>query len=147
MEEVRDNLVDTEYFYSSEYISDSDLKILKKLDTWLVTSFPDQFPYDEIIKSFHNVGKHFVAKPLLNKLAFARGKIRAKSNLVYTDILIFLDIILDKYDGTYDYQSYLALPLLELPDETHFDEDVQIHWSKLDWRLVVFVIDCVQCEL
>ncbi|MEV0730767.1 tryptophan 2,3-dioxygenase family protein [Polymorphospora sp. NPDC050346] len=84
---------------------------LRELTNWLSSGAdPETFPYLEVVAEFQRTGKHFVDKELLALLDQCRaaagpaGPLRA-----------FLDIALDKWDGCYDYRTYLALPLLRMP--------------------------------
>ncbi|MDG4797059.1 hypothetical protein [Micromonospora sp. WMMD1082] len=88
---------------------------------WLSgTAGPRSFPYSAVLDEFHRVGKHFVEKSFLALLDEARGKVASRtpadgdaSTRLLTD---FLDVALDKWDGRYDYRSYLALRLLRFSD-------------------------------
>ncbi|WP_222844422.1 hypothetical protein [Saccharomonospora sp. CUA-673] len=66
---------------------------------------------------YHEVGKHFVDEEMLRLLEQARTllpTIPGPWPLVQT-LAAFLDTALDKQDGTYDYTSYIGLPLLQVP--------------------------------
>lgn len=79
------------------------------LEAWLAGSGdPESFPYEEVLTSFHRVGKHFVPAPVLDALDKART-VRPADQLA-----TFLDTLLDKRDGRYDYQTYLALAMLPM---------------------------------
>jgi hypothetical protein len=82
---------------------------VRELTNWLSGgSDPDSFPYLPVLAEFHRTGKQFVAKELLALL----DQIRATS---VAPLHTFLDVALDKWDGRYDYQTYLALSLLPMP--------------------------------
>ncbi len=97
---------------------------MRELTSW-VSGFsdPDNFPYPAVLAEFHRVGKHFVEKELLAlldeiraQLPAARGGPDAAGRPGPARLLRdFLDVALDKWDGRYDYRSYLGLPLLGLP--------------------------------
>nr|WP_230416571.1 tryptophan 2,3-dioxygenase family protein [Micromonospora tarapacensis] len=83
------------------------------------TAGPTSFPYSAVLHEFHRVGKHFVEKSFLALLDEARARVASRApacddapTRLLTD---FLDVTLDKWDGRYDYRSYLALRLLPLP--------------------------------
>jgi hypothetical protein len=86
---------------------------VNELTDWLPDPVPSRFPYDAVVAEFHRVGKHFVSDRLLGQLATARERLAGDP----TDLLLgrFLDVALDKWDGRYDYPSYTALSLLDLP--------------------------------
>ncbi|MFJ8582223.1 tryptophan 2,3-dioxygenase family protein [Micromonospora sp. NPDC093277] len=97
---------------------------MRELTSWLSgTSDPDRFPYAAVLERFHRVGKHFVEKDLLALLDETRARLtptgadsttgRGSGTRLLAD---FLDVTLDKWDGRYDYRTYLALRLLGLPD-------------------------------
>ncbi|MFG3705911.1 hypothetical protein ACGF7U_14415 [Micromonospora sp. NPDC047670] len=91
---------------------------MHELTSWLSgAADPRTFPYPAVLRKFHEVGKHFVEKELLALLDESRARVAGASAAVgdarrLTD---FLDVALDKWDGRYDYRSYLALRLLRLP--------------------------------
>ncbi|MFI5933709.1 tryptophan 2,3-dioxygenase family protein [Actinoplanes sp. NPDC051494] len=78
------------------------------------------FPYAEVLDAYREVGKHWVPRSLLEALAGARPGARGQVRLL-------LDVLLDKFDGRYDYRSYLALPLLEPDDAGHLIADLVRH--------------------
>jgi tryptophan 2,3-dioxygenase len=79
------------------------------LESWLAgPGTEDSFPYDEVLTCFHRVGKHFVPAPVLDALDKARTARPADQ------LARFLDTLLDKRDGRYDYQTYLALAMLPM---------------------------------
>ncbi|WP_320068679.1 hypothetical protein [Micromonospora sp. RTGN7] len=100
---------------------------MRELTNWLSgRADPDSFPYLPVTAEFQRSGKHFVGKELLALL----DEIRARSRAPAIDegsasarlLRDFLDVALDKWDGRYDYRSYLALSLLGLP--CHDDGDI-----------------------
>ena len=100
---------------------------MRELTNWLSgTTDPRTFPYAAVLREFHRVGKHFVDPRLLELLDGARQRLaapeRTGSGAAPGLLDDFLDATLDKWDGRYDYRSYLALRLLRLP--TGEDEPV-----------------------
>ena len=92
---------------------------MRALTHWLSgPAGPQSFPYSAVLEEFHRVGKHFVEKKFLALLDQARARVSGlpaagdEPTRLLTD---FLDVALDKWDGRYDYRSYLALRLLRLP--------------------------------
>jgi hypothetical protein len=69
----------------------------------------DTFPVDSVVDYVQRVGKHFLPAELLDVLDKERAAGPAP------ELARFLDVVLDKHDGRYDYVSYLALDLLPLP--------------------------------
>ncbi|MEU5549831.1 MULTISPECIES: tryptophan 2,3-dioxygenase family protein [unclassified Micromonospora] len=91
---------------------------VRELTSWSAgAADPDEFPYDQVVDAFHRVGKHFVDKELLARLDEARARVTGYDERARL-LRDFLDVALDKWDGRYDYRSYLALRLLRLPDGT-----------------------------
>ncbi|MDT0531660.1 tryptophan 2,3-dioxygenase family protein [Micromonospora sp. DSM 115977] len=95
------------------------MRFVRELTSWLSgAGEPDSFPYSAVLAEFHRVGKHFVDKELLALLDQARAQstVPAAARDAHARLLgDFLDAALDKWDGRYDYRSYLALRLLRLP--------------------------------
>ncbi|WP_223884278.1 tryptophan 2,3-dioxygenase family protein [Micromonospora craniellae] len=91
---------------------------MRELTSWSAgVADPGAFPYDPVVDAFHRVGKHFVDKELLARLDEARARVAGHDERARL-LRDFLDVALDKWDGRYDYRSYLALRLLRLPDGT-----------------------------
>src|SRR5215208_1417480 len=84
---------------------------------WLSSRNAGDFPYDAVVAEYHRVGKHFVAKELLEALAGVRAVLAEVRGSVTSVRLLdrFLDGALDKWDGRYANPTYLALSLLPLP--------------------------------
>ncbi|WP_039828269.1 hypothetical protein [Nocardia testacea] len=111
---------------------------------------PATFPYDKVIACYRAVGKHFVPESLLHELHHLRILLRAVRGPATTELRRFLDIALDKWDGTYDYTTYLALPLLPLPDAEVIDLDLsglsRAH-ARRDRLLLLLIADLIAFEL
>lgn len=93
----------------------------------------------EILSEVHKVGKHFIAEEKLQQLAAYRDKLILSSADDW--MLTFLNIILDKFDDTYDYRSYLALNLLRWQSCTENSADY------IDWQLTIITVDLIRFEL
>ncbi|WP_323135752.1 tryptophan 2,3-dioxygenase family protein [Micromonospora peucetia] len=143
------------------------MRFVRELTSWLSgTAEADNFPYSEVLAEFHRVGKHFVEKELLALLDQIRTQVTvpaagppAPAVRLLRD---FLDVALDKWDGRYDYRSYLALRLLRLPcgeddgpgreDDGHGDGDGPLAGADSarrgrDQLLVRLVADALAFEL
>lgn len=92
---------------------------MNALTDWLVAPVPGRFPYDAVLDEFHRVGKHFVSDQLLKQLAVGRDRLGRSSSGEAGLLERFLDTALDKWDGRYDYSSYTALAVLDLPADDH----------------------------
>jgi tryptophan 2,3-dioxygenase len=101
---------------------------MRALDQWMTRPEPSAFPFREVQAEFHRVGKHFAPVSLLQRLDEARRLLTATGPVTSSgldknapDVMErvflqrFLDVCLDKWDGRYDYHSYLGLDLLDLP--------------------------------
>jgi tryptophan 2,3-dioxygenase len=94
---------------------DNALQIaLLELAAWRRAPDPRAFPYDAVVGAFRDVGKHFVARELLEELDCVRAGV-PDGCPVHRELARFLDTALDKFDGRYDNPSYLALDQLGLP--------------------------------
>ncbi|WP_432958953.1 tryptophan 2,3-dioxygenase family protein [Micromonospora haikouensis] len=99
------------------------MPFVRELTSWRAgPSDPGDFPYSAVLGEFQRVGKHFVEKELLALLDEIRTRVVAAADRAVPGatgparlLCDFLDVALDKWDGRYDYRSYLALPLLRLP--------------------------------
>lgn len=110
---------------------------MHELSDWMQNLERGGLPFDAVAAEVHRVGKHFLPTDLLARLAGARAELR-----LMTD---FLDVALDKWDGVYDYESYIALSLLPLPGsgpgtDTDIDADLRRH-DRLAVLLMGEVID------
>lgn len=97
---------------------------MRELTRWLSESATAaDFPYSPVLHRFHSVGKHFVPDDLLVDLDRIRRHLPARTTVEPASARLlrdFLDVALDKWDGRYDYRSYLALPVLRLTGgDTH----------------------------
>jgi tryptophan 2,3-dioxygenase len=84
---------------------------LAQVQQWLAAPCPDAFPLAAVLAEFRDVGKHFVAAPLLAALAEARKVVPKSAQALRR----FLDTTLDKHDRRFDNPTYLALHDLPLP--------------------------------
>ena len=85
----------------------SQAQVLSAIARWRSHGAGDEFPDDLLVSRIRGVGKHFLDPGVLTALDSARDLLSGPGFLAD-----FLDVVLDKYDGRYDYPSYTALPLL-----------------------------------
>lgn len=118
------------------------------LETWLGRRTAEPFPFDAIVERYWTVGKHFVDRPTLESLDRARRSLSMRAGACPDSAraLAFLDVALDKFDGRYDYRSYLALALLPLPG-TDAREGLQAAARRRDRLIVQLVADLLDFEL
>ncbi|MEH1124757.1 hypothetical protein [Micromonospora sp. CPCC 206061] len=89
---------------------------MDELTTWMRDRSPARFPFEAVHEAFQRAGKHFVAKRLLVVLDQARRELGPSPDTPAGRRLHgYLDCLLDKHDGRYDYRTYLALAMLPLP--------------------------------
>ena len=67
------------------------------------------FPYLATTTYVQTVGRHFMSREVISRLAEIRTKLGSGHALAHA----YLDCVLDKNDNTYRYETYLALPLLK----------------------------------
>lgn len=82
---------------------------MRELHEWLGQTDADTFPYVAVARAIRSFGKQFVDSAFLRLLDQAR-------TVGDADVRRFLDVALDKHDGTFANRTYLALDLLDLPD-------------------------------
>lgn len=115
-----------------------DAVTVSAVESWLAESSAEEsFPYEEVLASFHRVGKHFVSEHVLDALEKART-VRPTRQLAG-----FLDTLLDKRDGRYEYETYLALAMLPMERHdrirTHLVADVAaFELAALEGRTTLF---------
>lgn len=75
------------------------------------------FPFRRVVADVQASGKHFVPEDLLEVLRQARAASGTAAGSPSEGRLLrsFLNVLLDKADGRYDYRTYLALDLLPVP--------------------------------
>lgn len=112
---------------------------MRELEEWLATLEKSDFPYDAVVAEYHRVGKHFVSEELLAALSHAREGVRVLAK--------FLDTALDKWDGRYDYRTYLALDMLPLPGSEDEHPDVEAAQIRHDRLVVQLTADLLRFEL
>jgi tryptophan 2,3-dioxygenase len=116
---------------------------VRRLIAELDASQPATFPYDEVITEFHRVGKHFVSTDLLAALDAVRRRLPAERDQACDRLGRFLDCALDKWEGRYDYVSYIGLSLLDLPA----GDDAEEAATHRDRIVLLLVTDALAFEL
>lgn len=118
------------------------------LARWTADPAPERFPYDTVVDCVHDVGKEFVPGLVLDALAAARSRVWTVAASTEEDFLRrFLDILLDKRDGRFDYLTYLALPLLPLPSVDEAPAPIQSSETRHDLLLVRLAADVARFEI
>ncbi|OIJ63635.1 tryptophan 2,3-dioxygenase family protein [Streptomyces mangrovisoli] len=120
-----------------------------ELRCWLHDPDPQKFPYDVVVRHYHQVGKHFVAPELLSILSRVR-EVLPTLYCPWPDVQLlsaFLSTALDKPDGRYDYPTYLALDLLQLPSVDDPVERAAFARSRCDRLVAQLVTDALAFEL
>ncbi|MDN3576659.1 hypothetical protein QWZ03_07780 [Chitinimonas viridis] len=120
---------------------------MDRLVDWAQAPTRCEFPYLAIVDAYHCVGKHFVSPDLLAALNTARTVLDQLDPPAAAPIRAFLNMALDKYDGTYDYRSYIALDLLPLPRETILLDEQIDPQARLDRLVFLLVIDLARFEI
>ncbi len=119
------------------------------LARWRKTPKPSTFPFAEVISAYHENGKEFVGSALLAELDEIRDIVPTlvpdRGNR--TKLKRFLDVALDKFDGTYEYPSYCALPLWPLPTNPGETPDVDDIDRVRDRQLLALTADSMRFEL
>ncbi|MFG3423255.1 hypothetical protein [Micromonospora sp. NPDC048063] len=108
------------------------------------------FPFREVVSAFQESGKHFVAAPLLAALHEARMVATASVGTQASNRLLrsWLNVVLDKADGRYDYRTYLAMDLLPMPDVADGDlvADAAAALRCRDRLVVALIADAMRFE-
>lgn len=120
-----------------------------QLDRWREVPTPGTFPYPAVIAAYHERGKEFVSKTLLLQLDAIRTELQALDFECdeHGRLEQFLNVALDKFDGTYEYPSYCALPLWPLPTNAGARPDLENTDTLRDRQLLALTADCLRFEL
>ena len=113
------------------------------LTTWLANRNAQFFPYQSVVQQYHSVGKHFVPQPVLKLLAEVRAGIDGSND----QLTAFLHTALDKFDDRYDYPTYLALSVLDLPSSDDSIDTVPFVRTRCERLRTQLVCDLIQFEL
>lgn len=124
--------------------------IVEELNCWLKSPEPATFPFDGVVAEYLRVGKHFVDDELLRTLAQVREAVLPYAPTCPGSYLLqrFLDTALDKRDGRYEYQTYIALSVLPLPGvDAPRDVDPQVALQRRDRLVLSLLADVLSFEL
>ncbi|MCE5289066.1 MAG: tryptophan 2,3-dioxygenase [Nocardiaceae bacterium] len=119
------------------------------LEDWLQHRNAKTFPFNEVMNEYHSVGKHFVDADVLARLAEVRSHIATVPG-PWQDVQTlasFLDTALDKHDDRYDYPTYLALNVLQLPAHDDPVEHAPFARARFDRLRAQLVCDLLDYEL
>ncbi|TWP48813.1 tryptophan 2,3-dioxygenase [Lentzea tibetensis] len=120
-----------------------------ELRSWLRAPAVKSFPYGAVVREYHSAGKHFVSPELLEMLSGVRDMLPELSGPwpnVQT-LASFLTTALDKPDKRYDYPSYLALALLQLPGPDDPVEQAPFARTRCDRLTAQLVADALAFEV
>jgi tryptophan 2,3-dioxygenase len=122
---------------------------MQDLSIWLASRRVEEFPYEAVVREFLLAGKHHVAPSLLRSLDDVRATLPGMDGPLAELRTLdgFLDNALDKWDGRYDYRTYLCLSLLPMPrvHDAAVDPDRAGHAH--DRLLVQLIADMMRFEL
>lgn len=85
-----------------------------ELSAWLGSCDPEAFPYEAVVAEYHRATKQFVPESVLAALHRVRASLPGDPDPRMAELAAFLRTALDKWDGSYDYPTYIALGLLPL---------------------------------
>ncbi|WP_387691353.1 hypothetical protein [Photorhabdus sp. RM71S] len=105
------------------------------------------FPYQDVVRMYHKTGKHFVPEYFIELLNITRKEYAKLNREEIEQVTRFLNVLLDKYDGTYDYRSYLALELLNMPDDQTGIKAYSEAQSHIDRMTLLLTADLLKFEL
>ncbi len=90
---------------------------MKCLESWLANPDPNDFPFREVTRRIQLTGKHFIPPDDMGKYRKALQLNSARELTQDHQVLHkYLSSVCDKDLGKFNYQSYIAIPLLNLPD-------------------------------
>jgi tryptophan 2,3-dioxygenase len=127
--------------------ANTDVRAINQLNWWAKSKRPNTFPYTTVLSAYRNDGKHFASEKIRSKLKYIQRELEDCTDQKYEDILMFLEVLLDKHDGYYDYQSYLALTLIDIPDEDTLVVEPRDPQQHLDRRMILLCADIAQFEI
>ncbi len=118
------------------------------LHRWLAQRRPTthRFPYDTVVDTYQHYGKQFIPESWTRLLRCARSRLPEVSG-PRAHLAAFLSTALDKIDGRYDYRTYLALPLLPIPDPDSTPEPADRLLVRRDRLHTLLLTDLISFEL
>jgi tryptophan 2,3-dioxygenase len=122
----------------------------KKLANWLCHADPAEFPYEDVVNEYLRVGKHFVCDDVLKALACVRDQLDhlpAGGSRESQLLRRFLGTALDKWDGRYDYTTYIALGVLDLPSVDNPRASATVALTAHDRLVLQLIADALGFEL
>ncbi|MEU8333650.1 tryptophan 2,3-dioxygenase family protein [Micromonospora arborensis] len=105
-----------------------------------------RFPVHAVIDAYQHYGKHTVPAEWTVLLRCARDRLPEvpdPNELLAT----LLNILLDKSDGRFDYRSYLALPLIPIPDPDDSPQPAHRLLARRDRLHTLLLTDLIAFEL
>ncbi|MFV2102153.1 tryptophan 2,3-dioxygenase family protein [Micromonospora sp. LOL_024] len=118
------------------------------LHRWLAQRRPTthRFPYDRVVDAYQHYGKHLIPEEWTTLLCTTRDRLREVSG-PRGQLAAFLDTALDKVDDRFGYHTYLALPLLPIPDPDRTTEPADRLLAGRDRFHVLLLSDLIAFEL
>ncbi|GIJ08383.1 tryptophan 2,3-dioxygenase family protein [Micromonospora andamanensis] len=104
------------------------------------------FPYEPTMDAFQHHGKHAMPQQWLTLLSAARDRL-GKVSGPKDHLAAFLFTALDKADNRFDYRSYLALPLLPIPDPDTSSYRTDRLMTRRDHYHILLLSDLIAFEL
>ncbi|PGT57963.1 hypothetical protein COD86_25355 [Bacillus cereus] len=105
--EVEKSVIEVLVDYRKRLINENDSKRLESLDI---------FPVKKVLEHYHAQGKHFVSKEVLYELKLIKDYLNENvsgEGESKNELIDFLSTLLDKYEGKYNYRSYIGTHVLE----------------------------------
>ncbi len=87
-------------------------------DSWWVGPEAPAFPYAATLRAMRSTGKHFASESVTGRLSAIREARSRVAGCAADQVMLdaFLDTALDKAEGRYDYSTYCALKVMDLPE-------------------------------
>ncbi|PZG22153.1 hypothetical protein C1I95_06085 [Micromonospora craterilacus] len=105
-----------------------------------------RFPFEPTMVAFQHHGKHAMPQEWLTLLSTARDRLFEVSG-PKDHLTAFLFNALDKADNRFDYRSYLALPLLPIPDPDTSSDTAARLMARRNRYHVLLLSDLIAFEL
>jgi tryptophan 2,3-dioxygenase len=118
-----------------------------ELNAWLDSRDPEAFPFEAVVAEYHRATKQFVPENVLAALHRVRASLAGQPDPRMAELTAFLSTALDKWDGRYDYPTYIALGLLPLPTVADIGGRPGEPARRRDRLVAMLVADTLRFEL